>query len=159
MLLVASLAAGAVALPAAGAAHPQAVAAAKKCKKKMPTPYSKKRRCKKKRAVLPASISISPTSEDFGMPSVGNEPTRAFTVANVGGSVTGVPATVITGPGAGSFDIVANTCTTRISPTAACRIDVKLPFRDPIGPKAATLSVTASPGGSTSAALTGDVEI
>jgi hypothetical protein len=156
LVLAATLLSGALALPASSAAPGALASSAKKCSKKK---HHRKRRCKKRLAAPPASISISPTSQDFGMPSVGSEPTFAFTVTNVGGSVSGVPVTAITGPSAGSFDIVANTCTTRMSPTAACRIDVKLPFRDPVGPKAATLTVTASPGGNASAALTGDVEI
>ena len=93
------------------------------------------------------------------MPSLGNEPTRTFTVANVGGSVSGVPVAMVGGPSAGSFHIVANTCATPLSPAAACTIDVKLPFGEPFGMQSATLTVVSVPGGSASAAMAGDVEI
>jgi hypothetical protein len=154
MALMACFAASASPSPGWAASHQPVAIAAKKCKRKH---HRRKRRCKHRSA--PASISITPTSEDFGMPSLGNEPTRMFTVANAGGSVSGVPVAMIGGPTAGSFEIVANTCTTPLSPLAACRIDVKLPFRDPVGMKSATLTVVAVPGGTVSAAMTGDVEI
>ncbi|MGA8927872.1 MAG: hypothetical protein WB462_16790 [Solirubrobacterales bacterium] len=150
--LVVCLAAGVTALSARAQQRP-ASAAAKKCKKKH---HARKRRC---RRPAPASISVSPTSADFGMPSVGDEPIRTFTVTNMGGSLSGVPVPVIGGPGGASFSVVANGCTTPLAPGAVCPISVQLPFKDPVGPKSATLDVTAVPGGTASAAMTGDVEI
>jgi hypothetical protein len=130
-------------------------AASKKCKKKKKqTPYSKKRRCKKRRAVLPASISIFPTSQDFGSQSLSTT-TRSFTIANVGGSPSGLPVPTITGPNAASFSLGANTCAGALPPAASCQIDVNFRFVGSAGPQSATLNVTAVPGGMVSAAMTG----
>jgi hypothetical protein len=143
--LVACFAAVSAPLPISAAADGPSATSAKKCKKKKQTPYSKKRRCKKRRAVLPASISISPTSQDFGSQSLGTT-TRSFTVANPGGSPSGLPVPTITGPNAASFSLGANTCAGALPPAVSCEIDVDFRFVGTAGPQSATLNVTAVPG-------------
>jgi hypothetical protein len=156
--VIACLAAGSIAAGAnAGRGHPVA-AASKKCKRKH---RHKRRRCKHRKhrtVAAPASIAITPTSQDFGVIAVGGT-RRAFTVSNVGGSASGVPAATISGPDAASFSIAGNTCTAALLPAATCQIDVHLAFVGPVGPHSGTLTVTAAPGGTASAAMTGDVEI
>jgi hypothetical protein len=155
--LVACFAAVSVPLSVSAASHAPSAMSAKKCKKKKQTPYAKKRKCKKRPAVLPASISISPTSQDFGSQSLGTT-TRSFTIANVGGSPSGLPVPTITGPNAASFTLGANTCAGALPPAVSCQIDVNFRFVGSAGPQSATLNVTAVPGGMVSAAMTGVFE-
>lgn len=108
----------------------------------------------------PASITISPTSQDFGMPPAFGKSTRTFVVTNTGGSPTGLPVPAISGPDAASFSIGANACTILLAPGTSCSIYVDLPFSNPTpGQKTATLSVTAMPGGVASAGMAGNIQI
>jgi hypothetical protein len=127
--------------------------ASKKCKKKH---HRKKRRCKRK-AALPASIVISPTSQDFGIVHLPQGPTRSFVITNTGGSPSGLPAPSITGSNPDSFAVVANGCAASLGPGLTCQIDVDL-LPQGQGPVSATLSVTAVPGGVASATMTGRIE-
>ena len=153
--LAACLIAAASPLSGSAASHSPRAGVAKKCKKRKHR--HKKRRCKRP-APAPAMISISPASQDFGVIAVGGT-TRTLAVSNAGGASSGVPAPTISGPDAGSFSIAASTCTTALLPAGSCRIDVHLDFVEPLGVHSGTLSVTASPGGTVSAPMTGDVEI
>jgi hypothetical protein len=158
LVLAICLFAAASPLPGSAASHSPLAGVSKMCKKR--GHHHKKRRCKRRRTVATAaSLAISPPSQDFGQPSVVDMPVRTFAVTNVGGMASGVPMTTITGSGAGSFVVVDNGCTAPLPPGGACAIAVELPLRDPVGPKSARLEVTAIPGGTASAAMTGDVEI
>ena len=154
--LAACLIAAVSPLPGSAASQPPGAAVAKKCKKRKR--HQKKRHCRRPMA-LPASLMISPMSQDFGMPSVSDIPVRVFTVTNGGGMPSGVPTTSVTGAGAGSFMVVADSCMAALAPGGACGVAVELPLQDPIGPKSATLTVSATPGGTASAQMTGDIEI
>jgi hypothetical protein len=153
--VVACLVAAPIAIAASGDAPAHDAVTAKKCKRKH---HGRKHRCR--RAVpAPASIAISPTSQDFGLVPVNSKTTRTFTITNAGGSPSGVPLPTIMGPNADSFSIAFNTCYGSLPPAGTCRVDVDLPFADPFGMRAGTLNVAAVPGGTVSAAMTGDIEI
>jgi hypothetical protein len=161
VMLLALLVFGSLALSAESATHHPVAGASKKCKKHR----GKKRRCKRQPATppvippaaSPASISISPTAQDFGTLSLGKV-TRAFMIANAGGSPSGVPVPAITGTNAASFSVGASTCSAPLPPGASCEIDVDLAGGAPAGLRSATLTVTAVPGGTVSATMTGDIE-
>ena len=144
ILLVACFVAGPLALGAQGAPHHPSAIASKKCKKKR---HGKKRRCKRERkAALPARLAISPTSQDFGIPTIPDGATRTFVVTNTGGMPSGVPIPAITGANADSFKIAANGCVTLLGPSLTCQIDVPLPPRG-AGLASAALTSPRSPGG------------
>jgi hypothetical protein len=103
----------------------------------------------------PATLSLSPGTFNFGVQPVG-VPSRlqTFTITNTGGSPTGSLQSGITGPHANEFTITRNTCGAALMPTTSCQIDVVFtPLSS--GTRQATLGVSASPGGSASASLTG----
>jgi hypothetical protein len=152
--VIACLAAGSIAVNAGAASSQTVASASKKCNKKKH--HRKKRRCKRK-AALPASIVISPTSQDFGIVHLPQGPTRSFVVTNTGGSPSGLPVPSITGSNPKSFAVVANSCAAPLGPGLACQIDVDL-LPQGQGPVSATLSVTAVPGGVASATMTGKIE-
>lgn len=149
--VIACLAAGLIAVNANAGQHQPVAAASKKCKRKH---HKKKRRCKR-HTPAPAMISISPISQDFGVPQIGGE-TRTFTVSNVGGSpsVVVVPTLIQAGS---DFSIAANGCTAPLSVGGSCPVDVHVATTG-AGQVSATLNVTAIPGGSASAPMTADIE-
>ena len=153
VLLAACLVAG----PLAGGAHAASqgpAVAAKKCKHKR---HGQKRKCKRKATMAPASISISPASQDFGIPPPIGKTTRSFTVTNAGGSLAGLPVPIITGQSSDSFAIGSNGCLDALPAGATCQVDVDL-FPRGAGVVSATLKVVAVPGGTVTATVTGDVE-
>jgi hypothetical protein len=152
--VVACLAAGSIGVNAGASSHSVA-SASKKCNKKKKH-RRKKRRCKRKPAV-PASIVISPTSQDFGIVQLPQGPTRSFVVTNRGGSLSGLPVPSITGSNPASFAVVGNSCAASLGPGLTCQIDVDL-VPEGNGPVSASLSVTATPGGVASATMTGRIE-
>jgi hypothetical protein len=152
--LATCLLAGAVALPGSAASNAPAAGVAKKCKKRKH--HQKKHRCKRPMA-LPASIAISPMSQDFAIVRLPQGPTRSFVITNTGGSPSGLPVPSITGSNPESFGVVANGCAASIGPGLTCQIDVDL-LPQGNGPVSATLRVTAVPGGVASATMTGRIE-
>jgi hypothetical protein len=152
--LVACLGAQSIVLSPDAASGRPAAAAGKKCKRKH---HGKKRRCKRRMVPAPASISISPMSQDFGIPEIPDGATRTFMVTNAGGTSSGVPIPAITGANMDNFKIAANGCVAPLGPSLTCQIDVNLPPRG-AGLVSATLNVTAIPGGVASSTMTGDIE-
>ncbi|HEY6653058.1 MAG TPA: choice-of-anchor D domain-containing protein [Solirubrobacterales bacterium] len=152
--VIACLAAGSIAVNAGAASSQSVASASKKCNKKKN--HRKKRRCKRK-AALPASIVISPTSQDFGIVQLPQGPTRSLAITNTGGSPSGLPVPSITGSNPESFGVIANGCAAPLGPGLTCQIDVDL-LPQGLGPVSATLSVTAVPGGVASATMTGKIE-
>jgi hypothetical protein len=109
--------------------------------------------------VPPATVALGTTSQAFGsvvqQTSSGDVP---LTVTNQGGTTSGPLSVAISGPdaaqfGAGSLD----SCTGQtLAPGATCQVSVHfLPDASALGTKQATLTVSATPGGSSSASLTG----
>ena len=149
--LVACLAAGAATLSAQAAPGHPARGAAKKCKRKH---HGKKHRCKR-RAPAPATIAISPTGQDFGVPQIGGE-NRTFTVTNIGGSPSGVPVSALTQTGV-DFSIAANGCMAPLSAAASCSIVVHVGTNG-AGHVSALLTVVAIPGGTAMASVMANIE-
>ena len=150
--IAAALCAVASALPARAASHAPEAGVAKKCKKRRH--HHKKRHCRRP-VPAPAAISISPASQDFGVPQIGGE-TRTFTIANTGGSASGVPVAMLTQAG-DDFSIAGNGCTVPLSAGGSCSIDVRV-GTEGAGPVSATLTVVAIPGGMVAASMTADIE-
>lgn len=103
----------------------------------------------------PGDLRITPANFGFGNTAInGQSVTQTFTVTNPGDTPTGVPSVGLGGAAPGAFTIVTNRCTAGLAPTATCTIDVRFnPGQR--GMLDATLQVSASPGGSTLAALSG----
>jgi hypothetical protein len=150
IVVIACLAAGLIAANA-NSGQQQVAAKSKKCKRKH---HKKKRRCKR-HSPAPAMISISPTSQDFGVPQIGGE-TRTFTVTNVGGSPSGAPIPTLSQSG-DDFSIAANGCTAPVSTGASCPIDIRVSTSG-AGQVSAMLTVVAVPGGTASASMVADIE-
>ena len=171
---------------AAGAGDPGATVAKKKKKKKCPAgthkvTVKKKNGKKKKKCVAdappapaaPTTLSISPTSFDFGSVSHGGFavcqpdpdpdcPTHAFTVTNTGGAASGVPAasiTIVSNPvntDPPANQVSASTCTAALAPGATCTVTVKFaPNSNPTDPYVSALHVVATPGSDAQATLSG----
>jgi hypothetical protein len=108
--------------------------------------------------LAPALLTIDPVSGTFGTTTVGaTGGTQTFTITNSGGvtagSTTGVNVAV-TGAGAGDFTASGNTCTGMLAPTATCMVTIT--FKpSAAGARSATLTASATPGGSAPASLSG----
>src|SRR6266478_5983185 len=102
------------------------------------------------------SITLSPTSLNFGTVAVGNtSPQKNVTVTNVGTTTVTFTGFVFAGTAAGDYLISANTCGATIAPGANCSVGVE--FKPTTtGKRAAKLNVKNDGGGSpASASLTG----
>jgi hypothetical protein len=106
----------------------------------------------------PAALSISPTSAAFGHLILGQMTgPSTFTVTNDGWEASGAIGASTTDPA--SFVVTGGTCLsqTLAGGGATCTVDVIFDPTTP-GEKSASLIVTASPGGSPGATLTGSSE-
>jgi CSLREA domain-containing protein len=101
-------------------------------------------------------VSVAPTSHNFGSTQTG-APTgaTAFVVTNAGPGTSGTFATTLAGPNASEFGITANTCAGQtLAALATCTVSVRFAPAT-AGAKTATLKIIGTPGGTTSATLTG----
>ena len=150
-----------------------AFAAKKKCKKAHRSAVAAKKRCKKRRtlppptypvtpvypatppAAAPPSLSISPTSHNFGTV-FGDSADQTFTVTNSGGSPSGTLASSLAGNDPGNFAIATDTCdATTLGASSICTVDVHCSNAEANNvTRTATLTVAGSPGGSPLATLT-----
>ena len=150
--------------PASDAGSPAEVAK-KKCKKK--GAGAAKKKCKRKRKQVPvippatptptpASLSINPTSHNFGnLTFPGGTASKIFTVTNSGGSPSGALTTAIpTTAMSDSFSISENACA-GVPLAAFTSCTLKVTFTAPPGSRSATLNVSGVPGGNLSASLSG----
>lgn len=106
-------------------------------------------------AAAPAAFTVMPATFDFGSILQGSPTAKqTFTVQNVGGVASGVPAVATSGASAGDFAISDSTCTSALAASAKCTFDVAF---TPATASAESATVTASATGTTSgtAALTG----
>jgi hypothetical protein len=105
----------------------------------------------------PAALEIDMTTFDFGSVTEGTSGSmKTFTVKNKGALPTGaLQAATLSGAAASSFGIISDTChTNTLAPNATCTIAIQ--FSPPVaGSLAATLTVTANPGGTVTSDLTG----
>lgn len=105
--------------------------------------------------LAPAELSLAPGSLAFGNEVVGDAtPSQTLTLTNDGDVASGVPTVALAGDDAGQFTIVDNGCTTAVAAGGSCEVDVAF-APDASGTASASLTATAAPGGTTSAALAG----
>ena len=107
--------------------------------------------------IAAGALAISPSVQAFPDTLVGNASAAStFTVTNNGGTSTGPIATSLTGGSANQFVVTNDTCATQpLAASAACTVTVTFNPTS-AGAKAATLVVAGSPGGSVTAALSGN---
>ncbi len=105
----------------------------------------------------PAELSITPSPSDFGSVAPGCPAgSTQFVVTNGGGETSGVLAAALAGADAANFVIIADACT-GISLAAAASCTITASFApQAVGSEAATLAVTATPGGTANATLLGN---
>lgn len=100
-----------------------------------------------------ARLALSPSAVDFGaVPSGSPSEVRTFDVTNEGGSATG-PLELVVSPSA--FERVTDGCATQVlQPSARCAFSVRFVPQGE-GPAQGVVTVSASPGGTATASLTG----
>jgi len=106
--------------------------------------------------LAPGALTITPTEHDFGSVLQGTpSATIDFLVTNTGGSASGTLTTSLSGPNAADFMMTANTCMNNtLAASATCTITARLTPSAP-GPRTASLTVSATPGGNATASLSG----
>jgi hypothetical protein len=104
----------------------------------------------------PASLSISPTSHDFGTVLPGDSADQTFTVSNSGGSVSGTQTSSLGGTNPANYAISSDSCSgIPLAGGSSCTLDVHCHTTAETGAiLTATLTVGGSPGGSPFASLT-----
>ena len=102
-----------------------------------------------------ASVTVTPAStQSFGSEFVGQPgSSRTFTYTNVGQQTSGAPAITVTGDTA-DFTVTANTCTAALAANATCTVTVRF-NPTAAGNRAATITSTTTPGGTSSVTLNG----
>lgn len=96
------------------------------------------------------ALSISDASHDYGY---SDEPAEhVFIITNTGDAATGVPTATVDGDTA--FSVTTNTCTAAVTGGASCSVGVTYTGTGTTS-QSAQLEVTATRGGTVSAALTG----
>lgn len=102
----------------------------------------------------PAKISLSPTSQNFGMIPIGMKSAFSFDVTNTGGADAGKINVSLEGLNISEFMVQPDaSCNEALKPNFTCSITVTF-TPTLIGTKAASLRVTASPGGLAKSELT-----
>ncbi len=106
--------------------------------------------------ITPGALQVTPPMQDFGSVTMGgNSGTQTFTITNTGGQASGAITSGLMGTDAAQFVITADGCMTQaLAPNATCQITVRF-SPSTAGAKSASLNVTASPGGSAIAQLSG----
>ena len=115
-----------------------------------------------------AALTVTPATHDFGSSphgsgTCGGCPTQVYTVTNTGGSTSGTPTISFTvvkdhSPSTNDqFAVTTNGCTAGLAPGASCTFTVTFHPPNNNGDEEweSTMSVTASPGGTAQADLTG----
>lgn len=103
-----------------------------------------------------AGLGITPGSKAYNSVTVGLNASATLTVTNTGGVPTGVPSLAIDGTDATQFAIPTggNGCTAALPAGGSCTVTVRF-APTTTGLKTGTLTVSANPGGSAAASLTG----
>lgn len=102
------------------------------------------------------SGGIEPRSHDFGATEIDTRSSPiTFKVSNNGIQPTGTPTVALDGPDVAHFEIVADGCTAPIAGGDFCEIDVEF-APTALGMMGAILEVSATPGGTLSATLSGE---
>ncbi|MEW5741367.1 MAG: choice-of-anchor D domain-containing protein [Myxococcota bacterium] len=101
--------------------------------------------------LTPATLSIAPTSRNYPTQVVGDSVSDDFVVTNDGDVASGVPMVSVTGA---AFSIKTNGCTGALPPLGTCVVSVT--FLPPTAANhSGSLLVSAAPGGSATASLSG----
>jgi hypothetical protein len=107
------------------------------------------------RGAVPAQLALSPAAADFHSGPFGGSDTLTFTVSNLGGLPTGPLTVDRSGPDAAQFAIVGNGCPAVLASGASCAVAVQFTTGGATSDKHATLTLSASPGGTAMSQLTG----
>ncbi len=107
-------------------------------------------------ATTQASLSIAPTSQDFGPIDLGmTSGTRSFSVSNVGGTTSGTISVNLIGGNTGDFTKVGDSCSgNTLSSGGSCTLTFTF-TPSAAGTRSSSVVVSATPGGSTSAGISG----
>jgi hypothetical protein len=109
--------------------------------------------------VAPAQLAINSTNQGFGTVTWGSASPVVFTVTNTGGAASGTIAVSLTGSNATAFALGSGGCAgVSLAGGGTCTIAVNFAPSNVTGLQNATLSVTAAPGGSKTATLTGTAQ-
>jgi hypothetical protein len=106
-------------------------------------------------ALSAAALDLSPPSVSYPPTTSGGTSTAAFTVTNTGGVATAAtPTPALSGPDAGQFAIINNTCSGALAGGDDCTFEVEF---NPTGAgaRSATVTVTAGGGLTDSSTLSG----
>lgn len=103
----------------------------------------------------PPQLAITPNSQNFGSVGVGDTASPlSFTITNIGGAATSVPAITLTGTNASQF-AQTNNCTAALAPlTGTCTVAVTF-TPTAVGAATATITAAAATGGTVSASVFG----
>jgi hypothetical protein len=105
-------------------------------------------------ALKQAALALSDTSKDFGAITLGGQSAPIdFTVRNAGAQASGTISASVTDTA--DYAITGSTCSGTLAGGASCKVSVRFNPTGQSGAKPATLSVTAAPGGTVSASLSG----
>src|SRR5262249_52486133 len=106
-------------------------------------------------AVIPAHLTIAPTSQDFSSVTIGGMSSVVdFTLTNDGGAASGTISASVNDTS--SYTVTGGTCPgTSVPAGQSCTVKVRFNPIAPAGAKPATLTVSASPGGSPTSSLSG----
>lgn len=98
------------------------------------------------------ALMVSPSSNAFGTHGLGSTTPATFTVTNMGGAATGIPMAVLSDTT--NYQIMSNGCTTALAGGASCMVTVAF---NPavVGGLSGSLTMSATPGGSTPVSLSG----
>ena len=103
----------------------------------------------------PATLTLAPSSWTYpSTPSGMSSVDQSFTVQNTGGLVSGTITASLSGPNLTQFVISSNNCTT-LAAGLTCTVKVHFSPTSAGATDTATLTVTANPGGSPTAGLSG----
>jgi hypothetical protein len=100
-------------------------------------------------------VQVSPGSAAFGGVATGSIGARTFVVRNSGGVPTGTLVTGLTGAGSAHFGVLDDSCAGEVlAPGLSCAVTVSF-APTTTGAKTASLTVSATPGGSATRTLSG----
>ena len=102
-----------------------------------------------------ANLVLSPKSHGYGSVALGGDsPAQTYTLTNTGGGPSGPVTVTLAGTNAGDFSQTSSTCGPAIPAGSSCTVSV-LFAPTALGARTATLTASATPGGTVSATLTG----
>jgi hypothetical protein len=105
-------------------------------------------------ALLPAALRVDPVAHDFADTSTGSTSLAVLITLRNDGTENSGTVTQVLGGDAGDFTITNNSCGGLLLGTAACNLHAQF-APSTGGPKSATITFTAEPGGEQVVTLTG----